>query len=250
MKPVADNRKKTITAVALGVVALICIVYAYNTLFGGPSSPAPVAAPASTTAEPAATAPEANSSTTRNTGVKATMPGGNAPGVAATKMATTSSSLDPTLDETAMLRTESLVYSGTGRNIFSAIYVPPPPPIPTNMPSARPKGPVLPPPPPPPPPTPTNMPKARPGPVLPPPPPPPPPTCPPTCPPINLKFFGTAKRVNGQMQAFLLQGEDVYLASQGDIVARKYKIVSIAATNIQVTDLQNSNTQTLTLQAN
>jgi len=226
MKPVADNRKKTLTAAALGVVALICIVYAYNTLFGGPSSPAPVAAPASTTAEAPAATPATNSSTTRNTSVKATMPGGNAPGVAATKMATTSSSLDPTLDETAMLRTESLEYSGTGRNIFSAIYVPPPPPIPTNMP------------------------KARPGPVLPPPPPPPPPTCPPTCPPINLKFFGTAKRINGQMQAFLLQGEDVYLASQGDIVARKYKIVSIAATNIQVTDLQNSNTQTLTLQAN
>lgn len=226
MKPGADNRKKTITAAALGGVALICIFYGYNTLFGGSSAPAPVAAPASTTAEPAAATPVANSSTTRNTSVKATMPGGNAPGVAATKMATTSSSLDPTLDETAMLRTESLEYSGTGRNIFSAIYVPPPPPIPTNMP------------------------KARPGPVLPPPPPPPPPTCPPTCPPINLKFFGTAKRVNGQMQAFLLQGEDVYLASQGDIVARKYKIVSIAATNIQVTDLQNSNTQTLTLQAN
>ena len=227
MKRGADNRKKTITAAALGAVALICIIYAYNQLFGGPSSPPPSAAPASTAVEAPAENRAASSGPTRSASVKQAVPGGNAPGVAATKMATTSSSLDPTLDETAMLRTESLEYSGTGRNIFSAIYVPPPPPIPTNMPSARPKGPVLPPPPP-----------------------PPPPTCPPTCPPINLKFFGTAKRVNGQMQAFLLQGEDVYLASQGDIVARKYKIVSIAATNIQVTDLQNSNTQTLTLQMN
>ena len=227
MKPGSDNRKKTITAVALGAVALICIIYAYNTLFGGPSSPAPAPAPASTTAEAPAGNPAANSSPARNTSLKAPMPGRNAPGVAATKMATTSSSLDPTLDEAAMLRTESLVYSGTGRNIFSATYVPPPPTIPTNMPPARPKGPVLPPPPP-----------------------PPPPTCPPTCPPINLKFFGTAKRANGKIQAFLLQGEDVYLASQGDIVARKYKIASIAATNIQVTDLQNNNTQTLPLQMN
>lgn len=227
MKRGSDNRKKTITASALGVVALICIIYAYNQLFGGPSSPPPSPAPASTTVEAPAENRSASSGSTRSSSVKQAVPGGNAPGVAATKMATTSSSLDPTLDETAMLRTESLEYSGTGRNIFSAIYVPPPPPIPKDMPSARPKGPVLPPPPP-----------------------PPPPTCPPTCPPINLKFFGTAKRVNGQMQAFLLQGEDVYLASQGDIVARKYKIVSIAATNIQVTDLQNSNTQTLTLQMN
>ena len=226
MKAGSDNRKKTITATALGAVALICIIYAYNQLFGGPSSPPPSAAPASTASESPAVTPAASSGTTRSASVKPAMPGGNAPGVAATKMATTSSSLDPTLNEAAMLRTESLEYSGTGRNIFSAIYVPPPPSIPT--PKFNP----------------------RPVPVGPPPPPPLPPTCPPTCPPINLKFFGTAKRVNGQMQAFLLQGEDVYLASQGDIVARKYKIVSIAATNIQVTDLQNSNTQTLTLQAN
>ena len=227
MKSGADNRKKTITAAALGTAAFVCVFILYNQLFGGPSSPPPSAAPASTTVEAPAENRAASSGPTRSASVKLAVPGGNAPGVAATKMATTSSSLDPTLDETAMLRTESLEYSGTGRNIFSAIYVPPPPPIPTHMPPARPTGPVLPPPPP-----------------------PPPPTCPPTCPPINLKFFGTAKRVNGQMQAFLLQGEDVYLASQGDIVARKYKIVSIAATNIQVTDLQNSNTQTLTLQMN
>ena len=71
---------------------------------------------------------------------------------------------------------------------------------------------------------------------------------PPPPPPINLKFFGTAKRGAGKMQAFLLQGEDVYLAAEGDIVARKYKIVSISNNSIRVTDLQNDNTQTLPLQ--
>jgi hypothetical protein len=95
-----------------------------------------------------------------------------------------------------------------------------------NVPAARPTGPVVP--------------------VV----PPPPPTCPPSCPPINLKFFGTAVRSNGVRQAFLLQGEDVYLASQGDIVARKYKIVSISMNSIQVEDLTNQNTQTLPLQMN
>jgi hypothetical protein len=228
MKSGADNRKKNLIAASLGAIALLFFIYTvYNQLFGGPSSPPPASAPASTAAESSSETPAASAKPARNASARAALPGGNAPGVAATKMATTSSSLDPTLDEAAMLRTESLEYSGTGRNIFSAIYVPPPPPIPVNMPSTRPKGPVLPPPPP-----------------------PPPPTCPPTCPPINLKFFGTAKRSNGKVQAFLLQGEDVYLASPGDIVARKYKIVSIAATSIQVTDLQNSNTQTLMLQMN
>ena len=57
-------------------------------------------------------------------------------------------------------------------------------------------------------------------------------------------------RANGQRQAFLLSGEDVYLAAQGDIVARKYKIVSIGSNSIQVEDLVNRNTQTLPLQMN
>jgi hypothetical protein len=51
-------------------------------------------------------------------------------------------------------------------------------------------------------------------------------------------------------QAFLLQGEAVYLASQGDIVARKYKILQINMNSIQVEDLTNHNTQTLPLQQN
>ena len=221
MKPGSENRKKTITAGALGAVALICLVYAYNMLFGGSSAPAP-AAPVVTTDSSSKTTTTA---TSESGGTRSSAPSRAAAGVDAVKMASTSSSLDPTLDERAMLRTESLVYSGSGRNIFSAVYTPPPAAI------VKPKF------------------SPRPGPVGPPPPPPPPPGPPPP-PPINLKFFGTAKRSNGKTQAFLLQGEDVYLAAEGDIVARKYKIGSISANNIQVTDLQNNNTQTLPRQAN
>ncbi len=122
-----------------------------------------------------------------------------------------------------MLRTESLVYSGSGRNIFSATYTAP---APLSLPKT-------------PPPRPTAAVYI-----------PPVPTGPPPPPPINLKYFGTAVRANGDRQAFLLAGEDVYLAAQGDIVARKYKIVSIAPRSIQVEDLTNHNTQTLPLQAN
>jgi len=219
MKSGSDNRKKTIIAIALGAVALGCVVFMLYTLFGGSSdsTPAPQPAVATTAATPA--------STPKATQTAAGVPQGAIPGVDAQKMASTSSSLDPTLDEAAMLRTESLVYSGSGRNIFSAVSEPVAP-MPT---------------------LPTNIPAARPVPTGPPPPPPPPPTCPPSCPPINLKFFGTATR-GAQRQAFLLQGEDVYLASAGDIVAHKYKIVSIAAGSIQVEDLSNGNTQTLPLQ--
>jgi len=221
MKPGSENRRKTIIAGALGTVALICVVYAYNMLFGGSPAPAPPpAAPVVTTA-PAnkAAAPVTSSSG----GTRSPTPGGGAAGVDAVKMASTSSSLDPTLDERAMLRTENLVYSGSGRNIFSASYTPP---VVVTQPKFSP----------------------RPAPVVYTPPPPPP--GPPPPPPINLKFFGTAKRGSGKMQAFLLQGEDVYLAAEGDIVARKYRISSISANSIQVTDLQNKNTQTLPRQAN
>jgi hypothetical protein len=223
MKSGAENRKKTIIAGALGAVALICVIYIFTQIFGGSSDSTPAPQQPATLAakpeagEPASTTPKASS----NNGAPVVA----IPGVDAQKLASTSSSLDPTLDESAMLRTESLVYSGAGRNIFSLVSEPAPAPVPLGpLPPARPKGPQLPPPPP-----------------------PPPPTCPPSCPPINLKFFGTAQRGNAK-QAFLLQGEDVYLATAGDIVAHKYKIVSIATTSIQVQDLSNGNTQTLPLQ--
>jgi hypothetical protein len=227
-----ENRKKTIIAGALCAVGLICAYSIYNSLFGGATPTAPPPPPIITSSGPAVKTTTAvsgpNAATGPVSGAVATQGLGAMPGVAAVKLASTSGALDPTLDETAMLRTESLVYSGTGRNIFSATYTPPPPPIPKNVPSARPVA--------------VN--------TGPPPPPPPPPTCPPTCPPINLKFFGTEKHENGRMQAFFLSGDDVYLASEGDIVARKYKIVSISPNSARVEDLQNNNTQALPLQSN
>ena len=210
MKTGAENRRKTIAAGALVAVALCCIFYAWNALYGGSSTPPPAIAPVNPPANPAP-------ARTNNAAAVVT----SAPGVDAVRLASTSASLDPTLDETAMHRTESLVYSGSGRNIFSATYTPPAPSIPKNVPPPRP----------------------RPGPVM-----PPVPTGPPPPPPINLKFFGTAKRSNSGMQAFLLSGDDVYLASAGEVVAHKYKILAVNPGSIQVQDLQNNNTQSLPLQ--
>lgn len=203
---------------ALGAVALCCIFYGYNALFGGSSSaPPPTVAPIN----PAGRAATAAPTTTQASALATARNSQNIPGVDAVKLANTSASLDPTLDEAAMHRAENLVYSGSGRNIFSLVYTPPAPVMPKNVPPARPKPITLPP--------------------APPPGPPPPP-------PINLKFFGTAKRSNGLVQAFLLQGDNVYLASAGEIVAHKYKIIAINLNSIQVEDLQNNNTQTLPLQ--
>lgn len=219
MKAGAENRKKTIAAGALGAGALVCLFIIYNTFFGGPDTPAPAPVVTSAAKPSAGTAARANSNAQAPG-----LPGGVAPGVEAQKLATATTGLDPNLDQVAMLRTESLVYTGTGRNIFSAVYTPP----------AAVK--------------PLNLPKVNPRPVTPPPAPPPAYQGPPPPPPINLKFFGTATRPNGLRQAFLLSGDDVYLASPGDIVARKYKIGAINANSVSVTDLTNNNTQTLPLQ--
>jgi hypothetical protein len=72
----------------------------------------------------------------------------------------------------------------------------------------------------------------------------------PQIPPIDLKFFGFETSENGKRQAFLLHNDDVYLASAGDIVLRRYRIVTIDLKTIQVEDMQNKNTQTLPLLAN
>ena len=230
MKAGTENRKKTIMAGALGVIALVCLGYIYSALFGGSSTPAPTAPAttqpaATTTADANATNARAGANPGTVTGSNAVAGLGAAPGVAATRMASTASGLDPTLDEAAMLRTESLTYSGAGRNIFSASSYVEPVAIPKNLPPAR-TQPVVP---------------VVQG------PPPPPPTCPPTCPPINLKFFGTARRSNGHMQGFFLSGDDVYLANEGDIIVRKYKVVSIGGNSARIEDLQNNNTQVIPL---
>ena len=70
---------------------------------------------------------------------------------------------------------------------------------------------------------------------------------PPPPPPIDLKFFGTSSLENGHRQAFLLHGEDVFLATDGDIVQRRYKVLTVSANSVLVEDMTNNNRQTLPL---
>lgn len=126
--------------------------------------------------------------------------------------------LDPTLNMGPMLVAERLVYSGTGRNIFSAASAPME--IPKPIAPARPKATA---------------------PVYTPPPGPPPP------PPIDLKFFGTETSSTGNRKAFLLHGDDVFLAADGDVVQRRYRILTVSANSVLVEDMVNNNRQSLPL---
>jgi hypothetical protein len=219
MKLGTGNRRQSLMAGVLGVFALGACIYLYEELFAD-STPSPDAsAPVAAAPTPAASA--GNPVPTGNT----------TPANAAKPLGTTSAALDPTLHMDAMLVTESVEYSGNGRNIFSANSAPLvaiPNPLTAARPNAAQATVVVPCPP-----------------NCPPPPPPPPP------PPIDLKFFGIVEATaNGARQAFLLHQDSVFLASPGDVVLRRYRVVSIEAKSIRVEDMQNNNTQTLPLLTN
>jgi hypothetical protein len=201
-----DQQKKGAVIGAFVLIAVGVLYYDFRD-----DSPPRLVAPAVVTA-PVKVAP------TAKTGAAVAVAPRSSTGAAAKNLGTTSAQLDPTLRMEAMLVTESLAYSGSGRNIFSASSVPID--IPKPIAPVRPKGP---------------------------PPPPPPPPGPPPPPPIDLKFFGTTTGADGKREAFLLHGDDVFLASDGDIVQRKYKVVSISANSILVEDMANNNRQTLPL---
>ena len=208
---VSEDRMKII-AVAAFVVITAAIFYFEYFDTGSPAAPASAVA----------TAPASSPSVTV-TSAPATAAPIAARGPAAKVVGTSPAALDPTLHMDAMLASESVVYSGSGRNIFSMNSAPPVA-IPVPLQSARVK------PPPPPVPCPPNCP---------PPPPPPPP------PPIELKFFGVVTSASGARQAFLLHDDTVYTASAGDVVMRRYRVITVEANSIQVEDMQNNNKQTL-----
>ena len=89
------------------------------------------------------------------------------------------------------------------------------------------------------------------GPKQPPPPPPPPPD--PKAPPIPLKFYGFVNRnkSGSDKRAFFMDGEDIVIATEGDMIKKRYKIIRIGINSATVEDTQfkSNNQQTLPLEA-
>lgn len=128
--------------------------------------------------------------------------------------------LDPTLRLNQLKAAEDVKYSGTGRNIFQdQIEIEQP----THSALANNKN--------------TQ------------PPPPPVPQGPPPPPPINLKFYGFASGAGEPKRIFLSQGEDIYIAREGEIVARRYRVVKINNNNVEIEDMQFNNKQAIPLSA-
>lgn len=123
-------------------------------------------------------------------------------------------SLDPSLRFDLLKGAEDTTYKGTGRNIFRSEAAPE---IPKPI-----------------------DPEKQPDPGPPPPPPPP---------PIDLKFYGYAGPKGGNRQIFLLRGEDIFLAKEGQIIDRRYKILHIGTNSVEIQDVLTNHTETKPLTA-
>ncbi len=63
---------------------------------------------------------------------------------------------------------------------------------------------------------------------------------PPVAPPIPLKFFGFASKPGEPKKIFLQQGEDIFVAGEGEIVNRRYKVLRIMPSSVEMQDVVNS----------
>lgn len=124
---------------------------------------------------------------------------------------------DPTLRLDLLVKVQSITYQGTERNIFQ--YHTPAPAIPKPVANA------------------VTKPGERAGPEKPPP------------PPIPLKYYGYAHKPSETVKrAFFVDGEEIFIAGEGEIVNKRYRIVKIGVNTVEVEDLVSKHKQTLPLQ--
>jgi len=66
---------------------------------------------------------------------------------------------------------------------------------------------------------------------------------------INLKFFGTKTDLRyKRRQGFFADGDEVYLASEGDLVANRYRILRIGDSSAEIEELSSKTRRQITLQ--
>jgi hypothetical protein len=120
--------------------------------------------------------------------------------------------LDPTLQLKLLAATEAIKYEGSGRNIFisQAEDVKIPTVIGPAATDHKTGGPTYTPP--------------APAPAT----------------PIPLKFFGFASRPGEPKKIFLIKGDDTFIAGEGEIVDRRYKVVKISPASVDIQDVVGS----------
>ena len=65
-----------------------------------------------------------------------------------------------------------------------------------------------------------------------------------------MKFYGYANRLSGPArQAFFLDGEDIQIKAENDVIRGRYKVIRIGINSAVVEDLTSHDQQTLPLVA-
>lgn len=69
----------------------------------------------------------------------------------------------------------------------------------------------------------------------------------PQAPPIPLKFYGFTAARGGPKRGFFLENEDVYVANEGEVIKRRYRVVRISLNSAIMEDTEFKQLQTLPL---
>jgi hypothetical protein len=212
MKIGAQDKKKVIIMSVLLLVAVPLLIHTFVSVSGSAASSA---AP-----EPSASSPPSETASANAAG--------NEPDAGAAKLHNKrpgipkirdNKTLDPTLRTDILAATQKIEYSGGDRNIFQMgrqqdvqigqITQP-------VRPVEPPHDTIIPPPPP---------------------------------PQIPLKYYGFSNRPGEAKKAFLQDGDNIFVAVEGDVVERRYRIVKITNNSVLVEDVLNNNQQSINLTA-
>ncbi len=143
------------------------------------------------------------------------------------------SKIDPTIRLDLLAKVQGVERSGGVRNLFQFAAAPPPPAPPASKVKITPK-------------TPEQLaqeqkartaaaqagPAAKPGP-----------------PPITLKFYGYSEgRSGGGKRAFFLDGEEIFVAAEGELIKKRYKVIRIGGNSVVMEDIQHKHQQTIIIQ--
>lgn len=235
MKTKAEKRNLAILGVLLAIAALTI----YFNVYSGDSDSAPprAALPAPVNAVPERVEPLPD---TRRA-ARGNVSGGSTEikprqGPARPEDRRDPATIDPTLRLDLLAKVQNVEPEVAMRNLFQYGAAPPP---------TAPAGPPIP--------LPKNVPKipiaAAPPATAPKPPPPGPPPAP-QAPPITMKYYGyKISKEDGRKEAFLLDGDDIIIASENEALKKgRYRVVSIGVNSITIEDTQFKSTQVVRIQ--
>lgn len=239
MKLGIENKEDRRKVIALAVIVVVGGGYAYYSNYAGDSSPAPSAPKPVVADGPKSSADTSGGTLTGNAPPPVTRRslGGRGGSEFRPKLRDArpenridTAKVDPTLKLDLLARVQKVSLEGGARDIFRYGVATPPPapvgPIPKVGP-IKPGAPQIA----------GNQPPANIG---------PPPTPPP--PPIPFKYYGfSLVRGDARKRAFFLDGEDIIVTWEGDMIKNRYKVVRVGVNSVEMEDTQFKSKQSLPL---